>query len=156
MVVESQGFAGVAGILRTIKDDVVMPTKMDYDSWAEMQIGATCTIRPSLSDQVLYHVMDLESSSENLNMLKVQFLDKTASNKLYLKQKLYGLRMQEWVDLTKHVNEFKYVVLDLARIEVKVEDDEKALLMLNLLPKSYKALVVTPTYGKRSITSSKV
>jgi hypothetical protein len=48
------------------------------------------------------------------------------------------------------------VVSDLARIEVKVEDEDKALLMLTLLPKFYKGLVVTLTYGKTSITSSEV
>lgn len=37
-----------------------------------------------------------------------------------------------------------------------MEDEDKALLMLTSLPKSYKGLVVTLTYGKTSITSSEV
>jgi hypothetical protein len=48
------------------------------------------------------------------------------------------------------------VVSDLARIEVRVEDKGKALLLLSLLPKSYKGLVVTLTYVKKIITSSEV
>jgi hypothetical protein len=48
------------------------------------------------------------------------------------------------------------VVSDLARIEVRVEDKGKALLLLSLLPKSYKGLVVSLTYIKKIITSSKV
>jgi hypothetical protein len=64
--------------------------------------------------------------------------------------------MQEEANLTEHVNAFNRVVSDLARIEVKVEDEDKALHILILLPNSYKHLVVTLTYGKTNITSSKV
>ena len=48
------------------------------------------------------------------------------------------------------------MISDLARIEVKVEDEDRAILMLTSLPKSYKGLVVTLTYGKTSITASEV
>jgi hypothetical protein len=75
---------------------------------------------------------------------------------LYLKQEWYGLRTQDGVNLIDHVNAFNRVVSGLACIEVKVEDKDKASLMLTLLPKSYKGLVVTLAYGKTSITSSKV
>ena len=101
-------------------------------------------------------MIDVESPKEIWAKLEAQFLDKTAPNKLYLKQELYGLKMQEGVDLTEHVNAFNRVVSDLARIEVKVEDEDRAILMLASLPKSYKGLVVTLTYGKTSITASEV
>ena len=147
---------GQQGVLRTIKADDVKPAKMDPEDWAEMQIKAAGTIRLSLADQVLYHVMDEESPSAIWTTLETQFLDKTAPNKLFLKQELYGLKMQEGANLTEHVNAFNRVISDLARIEVKVEDEDRALLMLTSLPKSYKGLVVTLTYGKTSITSSEV
>jgi hypothetical protein len=41
----------------------VKPAKVDADDWAEMQIKADSTIRLSLADQVLYHVIDEESPS---------------------------------------------------------------------------------------------
>jgi SepF-like predicted cell division protein (DUF552 family) len=64
--------------------------------------------------------------------------------------------MQEGANLTKDINAFNCVVSDLACIEVKVEDKDKVLLILTSLPKSYKGMVVTLTYYKTSITSSKV
>ena len=147
---------GQQGCLRTIKADSTKPTKMDPEDWEEMKIKAAGTIRLCLSDQVLYHVIDLESPNEIWGKLEAQFLDKTAPNKLYLKQELYGLKMQEGADLTEHVNTFNRVISDLARIEVKVEDEDRAILMLTSLPKSYKGLVVTLMYGKTSITASEV
>ncbi|KAK1660668.1 hypothetical protein QYE76_048827 [Lolium multiflorum] len=117
MAVESQGFS-----------DAVKPAKMDAEDFAKMQIKAARTIRLSLADQVLYHVIDVESPSE------IWTTDGP----------------------TEHVNAFNRVVSDLARIEDKVEDEDMALLMLTSLPKSYKGLVVTLTYGKTIITSSEV
>jgi hypothetical protein len=64
--------------------------------------------------------------------------------------------MQEGANLTEHVNAFNHVVSELARIKVKLEDEDKTLLILTSLPKSYKGLVVTLTYGKTNITSSEV
>jgi hypothetical protein len=49
--------------------------------------------------------------------------------------------MQERVDLIENVNAFNHVASYLARIKVKVEDEDKAFLMLTLVPKSYKGLV---------------
>lgn len=77
--------------------------------------------------------------------MEAQLPDKTAPNKLFLKLELYGQKMQEGEDLTEHIKAFNRVVSDLARIEIKVEDEDMALLMLTSLPKSYKGLVVTLT-----------
>jgi hypothetical protein len=55
---------GQLGVLRMIKADEVNPAKMDNVSLAEIQIRAAGTISLRQADQVLYHVMDLESPSK--------------------------------------------------------------------------------------------
>jgi hypothetical protein len=47
-----------------IKANEVNPAKMDNVSLAEFQIRAAGTISLRQADQVLYHVMDLESPSK--------------------------------------------------------------------------------------------
>uniref|UniRef100_A0A453NVD4 Uncharacterized protein n=1 Tax=Aegilops tauschii subsp. strangulata TaxID=200361 RepID=A0A453NVD4_AEGTS len=68
---------------------------MEADDWEELQLKATGTIRLCLSDQVIYHVMDENSPKKIWEKLESQFMSKTATTKVYLKQKLYGMRMQE-------------------------------------------------------------
>jgi hypothetical protein len=51
---------------------------------------------------------------------------------------------------------FNCVVLDLARTEFNLEDEDGDFLVPISLPKSYKGLVVTPKYVKESIASSEV
>ena len=55
---------------------------------------AAGTIRLCLSDQVMYHVMDENVLKKIWDKLESQFMSKTATNKVYLKQKLYKLSMQ--------------------------------------------------------------
>jgi hypothetical protein len=62
---------GRQGVQRTIKADTVKPAKMDDDSRAKMQIRTAGSIRLSLADQVMYHVMDLESPREIWKTLEV-------------------------------------------------------------------------------------
>ena len=72
-------------------------------------------------------------------------MSKSLTNKLYLKQKLYGLKMAEGLDLSQHINVFNQIISDLKRIDVKFEDEDKALMLLNSFPASsmYENLVTT-------------
>jgi len=78
-------------------------------------------------------------------------MSKTLTNKLYLKQKLYGLKMQEGNDLAQHVNIFNQIITDLAQLDVKIEDEDRTIILLCSLRSSYKHIVTTLTYGKETI-----
>jgi hypothetical protein len=78
-------------------------------------------------------------------------MSKTVTQKLYLKQKLFGLKMQEGSDLTEHINVFNQLVADLMKVEVKIDDEDRAIILLCSLPRSYEHLVTTLTYGKEDI-----
>ena len=129
------------GILKGLQE--TKPTKDDDDAWEDMQVQGAATIRLCLANQVMYHVMDEDSPRKIWDKLASHYMSKSATNKLYLKQKFYGLKMQEGSDLVEHVNAFNQLVTDLARLDVKIEDEDKALLFLVLLPPSYEHLVIT-------------
>jgi len=61
--------------------------------------------------------------------------------------------MVEGSDLSQHINVFNQVINDLNRVDVKLEDEDKALMLLNSLPTytTYDNLVTTPTWGKESL-----
>ena len=129
---------------------------MDEETWEELKVRVPGIIRLSLSDTVMYHVMDETSPKRIWDKLEAQFMSKTLTNKLYLKQKLYGLKMQEGSDLVEHVNVFNQVVTDLARLDVTVDDEDKAIILLCSLSPSYEHLVTTLTYGKETIKIEKI
>ena len=104
----------------------------------------------------MYHVMDEDSPKVIWDKLANRYMSKSATNKMYLKQKFYGLKMQEGLDLVEHVNAFNQLVTDLARLDVKIDDEDKALLLLVSLPPSYEHLVITLTHGKTTVNNEEV
>ncbi|KAL0415707.1 UNVERIFIED_CONTAM: Retrovirus-related Pol polyprotein from transposon TNT 1-94 [Sesamum latifolium] len=59
--------------------------------------------------------------------------------------------MQEGSDLAQHVNVVNQIITDLARLDVSIEDEDRAMVLLCSLPFSYEHLVTTLTYEKETI-----
>ena len=96
------------GLLKTLESR--KPAKMKDEDWVDLQERVAGTIRLCLVDEIMYHVINLSSPDEIWKKLESQFMSKTLMNKLYLKQKLYGLKMQEGNDLAQHVNIFNKII----------------------------------------------
>lgn len=70
-------------------------------------------------------------------------MTKTLTNRIYLKSKLYTCKMDEGTPIREYVHKFDRCISDLKDIDVKVDDEDQALLLLLSLPKSYENLVQT-------------
>ena len=83
-------------------------------------------------------------------------MSKTLTQKLYLKQKLYGLKMQQGLDLADHINVFNQLIANLGKVDEKIDDEDKAIILLCSLPGFYEHLVTTLTYGKEDVKVDKI
>ncbi|GKB23463.1 hypothetical protein Tco_0862864 [Tanacetum coccineum] len=54
--------------------------------------------------------------------------------------------------ISEHIDKLNKIVLDLANIKVKFEDEDLALLLLTSLPASYEHFVDTLLYGREALT----
>ena len=70
-------------------------------------------------------------------------MSKSLTNKLNLKQKLYELKMAEGANLAQHVHMFNKIISDLLWINIKFNDENKAMMLLSSLLASYEHLVMT-------------
>ena len=77
-------------------------------------------------------------------------MSKSLTNKILLK-KLYGLKMVEGSTLDQHINVFNQIISDLNRVDVKFEEEDMTLILLNFLPESYDNLVTTLMWGKETL-----
>jgi hypothetical protein len=100
------------------------PKGMADIDWKKLEAKAVATIRLCLGDDVMYHVIDEESSATVWLKLESGHMSKSLTNKLYLKQQLYGLKMVEGLDLSQHINMFNQIIGDLKRVDVKFEDED--------------------------------
>ncbi|GKC87631.1 zinc finger, CCHC-type containing protein, partial [Tanacetum coccineum] len=55
-----------------------------------------------------------------------------------------------------HIDEFNKLILDLANIDIEIEDKDQALMLLTLLPSSYENFMETLLYGRESLTMEDV
>nr|DAD31695.1 TPA_asm: hypothetical protein HUJ06_010546 [Nelumbo nucifera] len=96
----------------------------------------------------LDHVSGLKTTSEIWKKLESLYMSKSMTNILFLNEQFYGLRMEEGANLLDHINEFNQIISQLLRVEVKVDDTDKAIILLASLSESYDNVVTTLVYGK--------
>uniref|UniRef100_A0A2N9G1G5 CCHC-type domain-containing protein n=1 Tax=Fagus sylvatica TaxID=28930 RepID=A0A2N9G1G5_FAGSY len=144
------------GLVKALYGKTKKPEKMTDDEWEELDMKAVSTIRLLLADEVMYDVMEENSIAGIWLNLEKRYMSKSLTNKLHLKQKLYGLKMTEGADLRQHINTFKQIISDMLRIDIKFEDEDKAMMLLTSLSASYEHLVMTLLYGKETLELEEV
>src|SRR3954468_11931521 len=123
---------------------------MGEDEWKEIDVKAKATIILCLSDEILYNVLNDDTTAGMWSRLESLYMKKSLSNKLYMKKQLYCLRMMEGTPILHSLNDFNKIVSNLLALKVKLDEEDKALILLSSLPPSYNHLVTTILYGKET------
>ncbi|GJT93061.1 retrotransposon protein, putative, ty1-copia subclass [Tanacetum coccineum] len=130
----------------------VLPADMEAQVKAELNKKAHSAVILCLGYKVLREVTGETTAAEVWSKLETLYMTKSLANKLYMKKKLYTFYMPAGQKISEHIDEFNKIVLDLANIEVKFEDEDLALLLLTSLPTSYEHFVDTLLYGREALT----
>ena len=77
-------------------------------------------------------------------------MKKSVENKLYMKKKLFRFDYKKDISMAD-LDDFNKIITDLLNLDVKIGDEDKALLLLNSLPESYEFLVTTLLHGITNI-----
>ncbi|KAI4311141.1 hypothetical protein MLD38_036060 [Melastoma candidum] len=133
-----------------------LPASMDTAGKADILSKAHSTILLSLADEVLREVLGNKTAASLWKTLEDKYQNKSLTNRLYLKQRLYTLWMTESASVKEHVDNFNRIVLDLQGVDVKIDDEDQALILLCYLPSSYENFVDTMLYGRETISVSDV
>ncbi|GKA82111.1 retrovirus-related pol polyprotein from transposon TNT 1-94 [Tanacetum coccineum] len=105
-----------------------------------------------LDNKVLREVNKEDSAAGVWLKLETLYMTKSLANKLYLKKKLFTFYMDSGKKLSEHIDEFNKLIGDLANIDVDIDDEDQALMLLTSLPSSYDNFVETLLYGRESLT----
>ena len=119
---------------------------------ADADYKALAMIQLSLSDEVLREVVHEKTAADLWQKLEALYLTKSVTSKIVLKQKLYLLRMSESTPLKEHLDTFLSIIMDLENMDVKIDEEDKAIVLLCSLPPSYSAFRDSISYGKSTIT----
>ena len=84
--------------------------------------------------------------------LKSLYMTKSLVNRLYLKQALYSFKIIKEKVLVEKLDMFNKLILDHENINVGIDDEDQALLLLCALPKTHAHFKENLLYRRESLT----
>ena len=96
---------------------------------------AHSAIQLCLADEVLREVADEDTAVGLWLKLESLYMTKFLINKLYLKQRLFILRMKEGTLIKDHLDKLNKILMDLKNIDVRIDEEDQALILLCSLSK---------------------
>ena len=109
-----------------------------------MNRSACGLIRSCLSQDIKYLVQHETSAKHLWETLEKKYLTKSVESRLQLKSKLYQFRMKKGSTVNEHINRYTKLLTDLINVDVVIEAEDKAVILLNSLPpEEYETFTMT-------------
>ncbi|KAH9670656.1 hypothetical protein KPL70_017059 [Citrus sinensis] len=121
------------------------PMEITDDKWNEVDDNAISNLHLALADGVLSSVVEKNTAKEIWDTLTKLYEAKSLHNKIFLKRKLYTLRMAESTMVTDHINTLKTLFSQITTLGHNIEENERAELLLQSLPDLYDQLIINLT-----------
>ena len=109
--------------------------------WEDLDAWALSPIRLYLVDEVLFNIVEESTASGLWEKLEKLYMTKSLTNRIYLKRKFYNLWMKEGSKVAEHLNVFNTLMRQLSDIEVKIQEEGKAITLLCSLPESWEHFI---------------
>ena len=110
-----------------------------------------------LGDRALREVAREKTAAAIWTKLENLYMTKSLANRLYLKQRLYSFKMTEEKTMSDQIDNLNKIIDDLENIDIKMDDEDQALILLNAMPKMYEHFKDAMLYGReQTITLEEV
>ena len=77
----------------------------------------------NLADNVLQQIDDEETTAKVWLKLESLYMTKNLSNKIYLKEQLFGFKMDPVKSLEENLDDFNIITIGLANIDERISDE---------------------------------
>ncbi|KAH9671138.1 hypothetical protein KPL70_017236 [Citrus sinensis] len=112
------------------------------DKWNEIDGNAISDLHLTLADGVLSSVAEKNTAKEIWDTLTKLYEAKSLHNKIFLKRKLYTLRMAESTMVTDHIKTLNTLFSQLTTLGHNIEENERAELLLQSLLDLYDQPII--------------
>ena len=142
------------GLKKALDGKSKKPTSMTDEKWDDLDEKALSAIQLCLSKEVLREVASENTTVALWAKLESLYMTKSLANKLRLKESLYTIRIPVGTSIQSHFDEFNTIVMDLENIDISIDDEDKAVLLIVSLPSNYKHFKEIMLYGNNDTLAS--
>jgi len=104
------------------------------EDWDKMNRTACGLIRSYLTQDIKYLVLYKTSARQLWEILEKKYLTKSIESCLQLKRRLYRFQMKRELSINEHMNNYTKLLRDLINVDVKIDEEDKMVILLNSLP----------------------
>ncbi|KAK3022853.1 hypothetical protein RJ639_046998 [Escallonia herrerae] len=122
---------------------------MNANEWAILDRKALATVRLSLTSQVAFSISNERSTAGVMQALEKLYEKPSASNEVFLMERLFNMRMSENGSVVDHLYDFNCVTNQLESVGINFDDEIRALLYLN----GYRCSVVEKEKVKMKLSN---
>jgi len=113
------------------------PVGITDQKWKEIDNNVIANLHLALVDTILSSIAEKTTAKEIWNTLTSLCEVKSLHTRIFLKRKLYTLRMSESTSVTDHINNLNTLFAQLSAADFNIIENERAELLLQSLPDSY-------------------
>ena len=124
------------GVVKVLLGKAKQSVTITDDDWDEMDARALSAICLCLVDDVMFNIVSEKIAISFWTKLESLYMTKSLTSRIYLKRQLYSLWMKEGTKVADHLNTFNTLIIQLTSMEVKFEDEDKAITLSCWLPES--------------------
>ncbi|KAL6211098.1 hypothetical protein ACLB2K_016326 [Fragaria x ananassa] len=110
------------------------PNAMSDEEWKKLNRKCIGVIRQWLDDNVFHHISKETTTLELWRKLESLYERKTTANKAFLIKKLVNLKYKGETSINEHLNEMQSIVNQLSSMNMALDDELQALILLSSLP----------------------
>ena len=120
------------------------PTTMSNEDWQKTDEKAMASIFLSLSQNVLFNVLNEKTAKEVWDKLQNMYQTASAANKIFIMKKLYKLKMKEGTAMSNHINDLNTLLCQETSVGMTQDDEAeaKAIILLCSLPNSWDPVLI--------------
>ncbi|KAL2454374.1 CCHC-type domain-containing protein [Abeliophyllum distichum] len=139
-----------------VSDKHTEKSNMSDEVWEDLDLKAASTIHLCLAKNVLANNNGISAAKELYEKLEQFYQTNSLSNRLYLKEQFYSLRMNAGTNILDHSSVMNGIISELEAIGIKLDDEDKALRLIWSLPSSYEYIKPILMYGKETVSFEEV
>jgi len=100
-------------------------------------------------------VLHKTSARQLWEILEKKYLTKSIESRLQLKRRLYHFQMKRGISIDEHMNSYTKLLTDLVNVDVKTDEEDKAMILVNSLPEEeYESFTLTLINERQTLNYS--